>query len=128
MHNFKELNVWKKARAFIKEVYLLAGNFPKEEKFGLASQVQRAVISIPSNIAEGAGRVSPKEFHYFLNIAVASSFEVETQLILAFDLAYISEDTLNSALHNVQEIQKMLAGLMKSIKYLLLDTFYLLLS
>ena len=115
MHNYKELNVWKKARAFVKEVYLLTGNFPKEERFGLTSQIQRAVISIPSNIAEGAGRVTPKEFHYFLNIAVASSFEVETQLILAFDLTYISEDTLNSALQNVQEIQKMLAGLMKSV-------------
>jgi len=116
MHNYKELNVWKKARAFVKEVYLLAGNFPKEEKYGLASQIQRAVVSIPSNIAEGAGRVTSNEFHYFLNVAIASSFEVETQLILAFDLNYISEEDLEYALINVQEIQKMLTGLMKSIK------------
>ena len=116
MHNYKELNVWKKARIFVKEVYLLAGDFPKEEKYGLASQIQRAAVSIPSNIAEGAGRESPKEFHYFLNVALASSFEVETQLILAFDLSYISENALNQALKNVQEIQKMLTGLMKSLK------------
>lgn len=116
MHNFKELNVWKKSRAFVKEVYVLAGHFPQQEKYGLSSQIQRAVVSIPSNIAEGAGRVSPSEFHYFLNVALASSFEVETQLILSFDLGYISEKELNTMLRNIQEIQKMLTGLMKSLK------------
>lgn len=116
MHNYKELNVWKKARAFVKEVYLLTAEFPKSEQFGLSSQIQRGAVSIPSNIAEGAGRGTEKEFTYFLNVALASSFEVETQLILAFDLKYIQEEKLNPVMEGISEIQKMLTGLIKSYK------------
>ena len=88
MHNFKELDVWKKSRILVKDIYLLLANFPDVEKFGIISQMKRAVVSIPSNIAEGSGRSSDKEFVRFLDIALGSAFELETQLYLSFDLSF----------------------------------------
>ena len=75
MHNFEKLIFWQKSIELSKEVYLMCINLPGEEKYGMTSQIKRSMISIPSNIAEGAGRNSDKEFHYFLGIANASSFE-----------------------------------------------------
>ena len=83
MHNFKKLNIWVNAMSLVKDVYLLTSNFPKEEKFGLISQINRCSISIPSNIAEVSSRSSNKEFSHFIKIALGSLFELETQIILS---------------------------------------------
>lgn len=92
--NYIDLDVWKGARVLSKEVYLASSQFPSEEKFGLTSQIRRAVVSIPSNIAEGCGRNYPKDNIQFFYIARGSIYEVETQLYLAFDLDFISETYL----------------------------------
>lgn len=110
MHNFKELKVWQKARLLVKEIYLITEKFPEHEKFNLASQLQRAAISIPANIAEGAGRNTNKDFLRFLDVALGSSFEVETEIILAFDLGYFEEKCFADISERVQEIQKMIVG------------------
>jgi four helix bundle protein len=94
MHNFKNLKIWQKSRELVKEVFLLTRDFPAEEKFGLTSQILRSAYSIPSNIAEGSGRNSNREFSRFLDIALGSAFELETQLILASDIHYLSEEKL----------------------------------
>ena len=90
--------------------------YPKEEIYTLTSQIRRAVISIPSNIAEGAGHFSNKEFSRFLGIAYASSCELDTQIILSFDLDYISKEELNDSSVYIEELQKMLSGLIKSLQ------------
>ncbi|MCW3805177.1 four helix bundle protein [Plebeiibacterium marinum] len=111
MHNFKELKVWQKSRMLVKTIYQITNIFPKEESFGLISQMRRAVVSIPSNIAEGAGRGTDKDFGRFLDIAYGSSFELETQLLLCVDLEYISENVLNETEPQIKEIQRMLYSL-----------------
>ena len=108
MHNFRNLKIWQKSRLIVKEVFLLTRNFPAEEKFGLVSQILRSAYSIPSNIAEGSGRDTSKEFARFLDIALGSAFELETQLILAADVSYISESQLTDILNLLQEVQKMI--------------------
>lgn len=108
MHNFRNLKIWQKSRELVKEVFLLTRIFPDEEKFGLTSQILRSAYSIPSNIAEGSGRGSDKEFVRFLDIALGSAFELETQLILASDINYISESQLGHILNLLQENQKMI--------------------
>lgn len=105
MHNFRELEIWKESRKIVKEVYMLTSKFPENEKFGLTSQVQRASVSIPSNIAEGSGRTN-KEFRYFLSIAISSAFELETQLYLAFDLDFLDKNELDNLTSKIQIIQK----------------------
>lgn len=110
MHNFKELIVWQKARILVKDIYNLVRNFPDDEKFGLSSQMKRAAISIPSNIAEGAGRGTNKDFTRFLNIANGSAFELESQLYLSFDLEFIEEETLIKYSEKITEIQKLIYG------------------
>jgi four helix bundle protein len=116
IHNFKELQVWQKAMDLAVFTYELTGYFPKEEKYGLISQVQRAVISIPSNIAEGSGRVSDKEFQRFISIAMGSSFELETQVILAFRFKYITQEQLTAFEEMVRPVQKMSFGLYNSLE------------
>ena len=93
-----------------KAVYKATASFPQNEKYGLTSQINRAAVSIPSNIAEGAGRNSNKEFLQFLNIALGSAFELETQLILANDFGFISESALAVLVAQLQKIQKMING------------------
>ncbi|MCR9249025.1 MAG: four helix bundle protein [bacterium] len=115
MHNFRELNVWKKSRRLTRDVYLISVKFPSEEKFGLTSQIRRSVISVPSNIAEGSSRNTSKDFIKFLRISLGSCFELETQLILAVDLEFVSEETMNPIIEKVQEIQKMLMGLERTL-------------
>ncbi len=97
------------------EVYRLSAKFPKYETYGLASQIQRSAVSLPSNIAEGQGRNSNKEFNHFLGIALGSLAELETQLILAQHFGYITEEEISPALRNSDEIGKMLKGLKKSL-------------
>ena len=108
MHNFKNLKIWQKSRILVKEVFLLTREFPADEKFGLVSQILRSTYSIPSNIAEGSGRSSNKEFARFLDIALGSAFELETQLILATDINYLNKDKLQEIQISLQEIQKMI--------------------
>lgn len=115
MHNFKELKIWQKSRILAKEIYLLTKNFPVEEKFGLANQMRRSVVSISSNIAEGTGRDSDKDFTRFLSISLASAFELETQIIIASDLEYITDKECISISEKVQESQKMIFGFRKTI-------------
>lgn len=116
IHNFKELQVWQKAMDLSVFVYQLTSYFPKEEKFGLISQIQRWAVSIPSNIAEGSGRVSGKEFQHFISIAMGSSFELETQISLAFRFKYISEEQLTAFEEMVRPVQKMSFGLYNSLQ------------
>jgi len=116
MHNFKNIIAWQKARALVKEVYLLLKKFPKSELHGLVSQIMRSVVSVPSNIAEGSGRTTGKEFSRFLDIALASSFEMETQLILSYDLEYITEQELKLISVKTDEVQKLIQGFKKSLK------------
>ncbi len=102
------MKIWQRSRLLVKEVFLLTRDFPAEEKFGLISQVLRSAYSIPSNIAEGSGRTTNKEFARFLDIALGSAFELETQLILASDIDYLSENKLQEVQILLQEIQKMI--------------------
>ncbi|RKR81719.1 four helix bundle protein [Mucilaginibacter gracilis] len=115
MHNFKELKVWQAGIQLSKSIFILTKTFPNDEKIGLVSQMNRAAVSIPSNIAEGCGRKSGKELHQFLNIALGSAFELETQLIIAKEFDYINNETLNTTCNLVTGIQKMISGLQKSI-------------
>ena len=115
MNNFKDLIVWRKSRELVKFVYELTKNFAEEEKYGLVSQVRRAAVSIPSNIAEGCGKYSPKEFLKFLEIANSFCYEIETQIIISMDLEFISFEDFNLVNEKIQEIQKMLFALRKSV-------------
>ena len=115
MHNFKELKVWQEAMTLAKEVFVVTRIFPAEEKYGLISQINRCSVSIASNIAEGAGRGSNKEFNQFLNIALGSCFELETQLLLSNDFNYITKEQTLLLTEKVCKVQKMLNGLKKSI-------------
>jgi four helix bundle protein len=92
MHNYKELNVWKRSIKLTVEVYKLSKLFPSDEKFGLTSQIRKCSVSVPSNIAEGAGRRTDGEFVNFLGIAHGSICELETQLYVALELEYLADD------------------------------------
>lgn len=115
MNQFANLIVWQKARSFVKDIYVLTGNFPKEELFALSSQMRRAAVSIVSNIAEGCGRNTDAQFHHFLEIALGSAFELETQIIISEDLAYITISMSEENLTRLREIQKMLAALKQKL-------------
>lgn len=114
MKNFKNLIVWQKSMELAKNIYDLTKNFPNYEMYGLTSQIRRAAISIPSNIAEGAGR-GKKEMSHFLTIAIGSSFELETQLILSKEIEYLNEQLFTQTNSILDEVQKMLFGLQKSL-------------
>ena len=106
--NHKDLEVWKKSMDLVALVYQLTNDFPDTEKFGLTNQLRRAVVSIPSNIAEGAGRDSSPQFNQFLNIAFGSSYELQTQLIISERLNFISKEVNEPILSKLDEIQKMI--------------------
>ena len=114
-HNkpYTELDVWKETRILVKEVYLITKNFPKEEQYGIINQIQRSAISIPSNVAEGCGRNSPKDSLQFFYIARSSLYELETQLILSFDLLYLNQEQLNQSLHLIEKCKKLLNGFIR---------------
>lgn len=97
-------------------VYKTCEDFPSSEKFNLVSQVQRSAVSIPSNIAEGAGRNSEKEFLYFLSIAHGSLYELETQLLIAKDLKYLNQETTETLINKIHEIQKMSYSFQRKLK------------
>jgi four helix bundle protein len=110
MHNLKELKIWKKVIDLAVEVYQVTSLFPLEEKYGLTSQIRRAAVSISSNIAEGAGRNSEKEFKHFLGIANGSSYELQTQLFISNKLSLINNEDLEKLHHCIDELQKMNYG------------------
>ncbi len=113
MKTHKDLDVWKEAMKLAKEVYRLTSGFPKEEIYGLTAQIRRSVVSIPSNIAEGAARNSDKEFVQFLYIALGSLAELETQLFLSRELAFCQSTGVDE---DLDRIRKMLTGLIKHVK------------
>lgn len=110
------LDVWKKSIKFVEQIYKITSEFPSEEKYGLTSQMRRAAVSMPSNIAEGAGRGSSKEFIYFLNISQGSAAELETQIIISKSLRFISSQIEETLLKELDEISKMIVGLKRSLK------------
>ncbi len=112
-HNFKELLVWKKSIELVKSIYQITSILPSDERFGLISQMNRFSVSVPSNIAEGSGRTSDKEFLHFLNIAIASSYELETQLIITNELFHVD---IESVVKQISEVQKMILGLKKNLE------------
>jgi four helix bundle protein len=114
--SFRDLKVWQISMDLAEKIYLLTQKFPKSETYGIISQVQRACISVPSNIAEGHARDSTKEFLHFISIALGSLAELETQLLLASRFTYINKSDLESVLSKVDEIGRMLRGLQKSLK------------
>ena len=116
IHNFKELKVWQKAMDVAAQAYILTASYPKEEKYGLISQIQRAAVSVPSNLAEGCGRVSVKELQHFVSIAMGSSYELETQMILACRFGYIFERSLKKFELELLPVQKMLFGFYNSLE------------
>ena len=116
MNKLKDLKIWNKAIELTVEVYEATAMFPAEERFGLTSQIRRAAVSIPSNIAEGAGRNSAKEFNNFLGISNGSSYELETQLIVANKLQLITAEILGSHILRIDELQKMTYGFQQMFK------------
>ncbi|MCK0109295.1 four helix bundle protein [Flavobacteriaceae bacterium S0825] len=107
MHKVEDLKIWRKSIELTKAVYILVTDLPSDEKFGLTSQIKRSAISIPSNIAEGAGRNSQKEFKHFLSIANGSAYELQTQLILLIELNLIAKEKIQPVIDVCIEIQKM---------------------
>lgn len=115
MNQFKNLLVWQKALDLTIEIYKVTNQFPDKEKFGLTSQINRCAVSIASNIAEGAGRNSKKEFNNFLGISLGSTCELETQLIISNRLTYLAQADLERLAVSIDEIQKMIYSLQKNI-------------
>lgn len=113
MGTFKDLLAWQKSLTLAKKVYQVTGNFPTEERFGLVNQMRRCAVSIPSNIAEGYGRGSDKELLRFLYVALGSSNELETQLILSLELSFMKE-----------EDSRMLQGLNTEVNKIILSLIY----
>ncbi|MBI4644837.1 MAG: four helix bundle protein [Deltaproteobacteria bacterium] len=109
--SYRDLDVWNLSIDLVKEVYRLTNKFPASENFGLTNQIRRAAVSIPSNIAEGQGRNSAKEFRQFLAVGIGSVAELETQLIISQAIEYISQEELNPLLNTLDRIRKMIKSL-----------------
>lgn len=116
MHKVEDLKVWQKSIELAKQVYKVVADLPDNEKYGLTSQIKRCSVSIASNIAEGAGRNSNKEFKHFLGIANGSSYELHTQLILVYELNLIEKNKIENILNLIIEIQKMIYSFQKSLE------------
>ncbi|MDC1505220.1 four helix bundle protein [Winogradskyella sp.] len=115
MHRFEDLKIWKKAMDITENCYRATDNFPKEEKYGLTSQLRRSAVSIPSNISEGAGRNTNGAFRQFLGIANGSSFELLTQLYLSKRLNLITEEKVRPIINEVFEVTKMNYSLQRTL-------------
>jgi len=112
----ENLDVWKKSIDFVVAIYKATGNFPKEEKFGLTSQLRRAAVSIPANIAEGAGRRTDREFGRFLSNSQGSASEVDTELLIANRLNFLINDDFSALRSSLDEIGRMLTGLSQHVQ------------
>ena len=115
IQSFKELRVWQKSIEIVEDIYRMTKNFPKEEMYGLSSQMRKAAISIPSNIAEGFKRFHNKEYKQFLHITLVSSAELETQLILSHKLDYVTNKTLLAITEKINQLSKMVTLLMRKL-------------
>ena len=113
--HYRQLIAWQKAIDLTESVYACSRQFPRDELYGLTNQIRRCAVSIPSNIAEGQGRGSPKEFRHFLRIAAGSLQECETQLLIASRLRYLADDSLDELLSQTAEIGRILNGLIRSL-------------
>jgi four helix bundle protein len=115
METHKNLLVWQKSMAFVTELYKLTRKYPKDEQYGLINQLRRAAVSIPSNIAEGCARRNTKQYIQFLYVSLGSASEIETQVIISYNLEYVSNNEEQNMLEMLEEIIRMLVGLIKSL-------------
>ena len=113
---FRDLEIWKLGKEIVKDIYRLSESMPVSQRYGISSQMQRAAISIPSNIAEGFNRFQNKEYRRFLYIALGSCAELETQVEICSDLQYLSGEQKNSILDKINHESKMLANLIKCLQ------------
>lgn len=116
MRNFRNYGVWKDGVEFSAHVYDLTEQFPKKEMYALCDQLQRASVSIPSNVAEGCSRRSQNEFAHYLDISLGSSYEIETQMEIAHILKYVSDKQYDDIIEKVQSIEKKLTNLINTIR------------
>ncbi|MBM4279061.1 MAG: four helix bundle protein [Deltaproteobacteria bacterium] len=116
LKNYKELKVWQKAYQLCLKIYKTTKSFPKEERYGLTSQIRRASVSVPSNIAEGYGRKTTREYIQALYIAYGSNCEIETQILLSGDLGFFKAEILEELLRDIGDIERMLKGLINSLE------------
>lgn len=114
VYSFEKLKVWQEAKQLVVDIYNLLDSFPKFEKYALCDQIRRAIVSVPSNIAEGSGRFSNKEQNHYLEIAYGSLMETYNQLLIAIDLSYITKSSVNAIKPRIDAIAKMLNGLRQS--------------
>ena len=115
MSNFRNLMIWQKSIALTTKIYNSTKKFPKEEQFGITSQIRRSAVSIPSNIAEGFGRDSNKEYLRFLNISIGSLFELQTQLEISKNIEYLTEEEYTILYEDSREVERMLVSFMSKI-------------
>jgi four helix bundle protein len=115
MHNFRELKIWQRSMLLAEKVYKATAAFPKEEKYGLISQLRSCAVSVPSNISEGAGRSTNKQFKYFLEISMGSCNELQTQLELSFRLNYIINYLSNELVDETFQVYKMILAFYNSL-------------
>ena len=116
MNNYKELNIWKGSIELVKKIYTITSEYPRNERFGLVDQIKRASISVPSNIAEGSGRDTLPQTSHFINIALGSLCELETQIIVSTELNFIPKDEAHQILNDVIKLKKMTWSYLKSLK------------
>ena len=116
MHNYKELEIWKASKIFCTPIYKITSKFPENEKFGLVSQLRRACISVPSNIAEGSARSSDKDFIRFLEYSLGSCREIDTQLLVAVDLEFITAVEIESLSNELNRIMVIINNFIKRLK------------
>lgn len=115
MQNYRNLKIWSLSMELTKNIYAVTTDFPSEEKHGLTSQIRRCAVSIPSNIAEGAGRNGNKEFNNFLGIAMGSLFELDTQVELSYELEYIKLDSYQAILDTITQLREMIFHFQKKL-------------
>jgi len=113
--NYRDLVVWQESNQLAKSIYKLTGKFPKHGTYALADQVRRAIVSVPSNIAEGQARKAPGDFRRFLHIALGSLAEVDTQLVLAQEFGYLADNDVNKLFDEIQMLRKKLYALINSL-------------
>ena len=116
-HNFKNLNIWKLSLDLANEVYNLTDQFPKNEEFGLKSQLRRCSVSVASNIAEGSSRSSNKDFNRFLEISLGSLYELQTQIIISSNRNYFDLEKLDNIENKIIELQRMISGFQKTLQF-----------
>jgi four helix bundle protein len=115
-HNFKNLNIWRLSIELANDIYILTDNFPKNEEFGLKSQIRRYTVSVASNIAESSSRSSNKDFNRFLEISLGSLYELQTQIIISSNRNYFELPKLEIIENKITELQRMISGFQKNLK------------